>query len=158
MFEISGNDITNLGDSDLRLLVKRLAQAELRAKGRPLPSVTAGGNQDATDGGIDVCIDCPSVITDLDFVPRPQTGFQVKKPDMEHLFLGNLSARLLPRSGGGSFADLLLLRKAPVMKIADYPDEQVRALVSGVMPELDLWIERERGVIAQVKRASSEEF
>lgn len=44
--------------------------------------MTAGGNQDAADGGIDVRIDCPKEIEDPDFVPRRQTGFQVKKPDM----------------------------------------------------------------------------
>jgi len=82
MFEISGNDIAQLGDSDLRILVARLAIAELKAKGGPRSSVTAGGNQDAPDGGIDVRVECPSVITDPDFVPRRATGFQVKKPDM----------------------------------------------------------------------------
>ena len=54
MFEISGNDIRNLGDADLRSLVARLAIAELRAKGLPLSAVTAGGDQDAADGGLDV--------------------------------------------------------------------------------------------------------
>lgn len=82
MFEISGSDITSLGDADLRLLVAQLAIAELRAKGYPLSSVTAGGNQDAADGGLDVRIECPSEITAPDFVPRRVTGFQVKKPDM----------------------------------------------------------------------------
>ena len=83
MFEISGNDISSLGDADLRLLVFRLATAELRAKGYPLSSVTAGGNQDAADGGLDVRVECPLDITaDPDFVPRRFAGFQVKKPDM----------------------------------------------------------------------------
>ncbi|MDB6170929.1 MAG: hypothetical protein JWL59_240 [Chthoniobacteraceae bacterium] len=82
MFEISGSDITSLGDADLRLLVARLATAELQAKGYPLSSVTAGGNQDAADGGLDVRVECPSPITCPDFVPRRLTGFQVKKPDM----------------------------------------------------------------------------
>ena len=82
MFEISGNDITNLCDGDLRSLVARLALAELKAKGHPLSSVTAGGDQDAADGGIDVRVECSSEIANLDFVPRRLTGFQVKKPDM----------------------------------------------------------------------------
>ena len=82
MFEISGNDITNLCDSDLRSLAARLALAELRAKGYPRSSVTAGGNQDAADGGLDVRVECPSEFSDPDFVPRRLTGFQVKKPDM----------------------------------------------------------------------------
>jgi hypothetical protein len=82
MFEISGNDISTLGDTDLRSLVFRLATAELRAKGYPLSCVTAGGDQDAADGGLDVRVECPTDITDPDFVPRRLTGFQVKKPDM----------------------------------------------------------------------------
>jgi len=82
MFEISGNDISSLGDADLRSLVARLATAELRVRGYPVSSVTAGGDQDAADGGIDVRIDCPTAITNPDFVPRRLTGFQVKKPDI----------------------------------------------------------------------------
>ena len=82
MFEISGNDIGSLGDADLRSLIFRLAVAELRAKGYPLSSVTAGGDQDAADGGLDVRVECPTDVTDPDFVPRRLTGFQVKKPDM----------------------------------------------------------------------------
>lgn len=82
MFEVTGTDIANLGDSDLRTLVARLALAELRKQGCPLSAVTAGGNQDAPDGGIDVRVQCPTPIASPDFVPRSNTGFQVKKPDM----------------------------------------------------------------------------
>lgn len=82
MFEISGTDISILSDADLRSLVFRLATAELRAKGYPLSSITAGGDQDAADGGLDVRVESPTDITDPDFVPRRLTGFQVKKPDM----------------------------------------------------------------------------
>lgn len=82
MFEVSGIDIANLGDADLRLLVKQLALAELLAQGCPLSAVIAGGNQDAPDGGLDVRIECPIPFSNPDFVPRQITGFQVKKPDM----------------------------------------------------------------------------
>jgi hypothetical protein len=82
MFEISGNDISSLGDADLRSLVFRLATAELRAKAYPLSSITAGGDQDAADGGLDARIECPRDLITPDFVPRRLTGFQVKKPDM----------------------------------------------------------------------------
>lgn len=82
MFEITGNDIASLGDADLRILVFRLAVAELRANGAPLSSVTAGGDQDAADGGIDVRVACPVELKAPDFVPRRYTGFQVKKSDM----------------------------------------------------------------------------
>lgn len=82
MFEVTGAQIANLNDTDLRTLVARLAIAELRGQGCPSSSVTAGGNQDAADGGLDVRVECPAALTAPDFVPRPLTGFQVKKPDM----------------------------------------------------------------------------
>ena len=82
MFEVSGDDIANLSDTDLRELVKKLAVAELRAQGCPISSVIAGGNQDAPDGGIDVRIECPIAIPQPDFIQRQETGFQVKKRDM----------------------------------------------------------------------------
>lgn len=82
MFEITGAQVADLNDADLRTLVARLALAELRAQGCPSSSVTAGGNQDAADGGLDVRVECPSGLTMPDFVPRQHTGFQVKKPDM----------------------------------------------------------------------------
>ena len=62
MVEVTGADIGNLDDADLRTVVARLALAELRAQGAPLTAVTAGGNQDAADGGVDVRVDCPIVI------------------------------------------------------------------------------------------------
>jgi hypothetical protein len=82
MFEITGAQVAELDDADLRTLVARLALAELRAQGCPSSSVTCGGNQDAADGGLDVRIECPSALPSPDFVPRQHTGFQVKKPDM----------------------------------------------------------------------------
>ncbi|MFT9289971.1 hypothetical protein [Gluconobacter oxydans] len=82
MLEVTGGDVEKLTDTDLRTLVARLAIAELRAQGCPISAVTAGGNQDAPDGGLDVRVDCPKPLPSADFVPRPICGFQVKKPDM----------------------------------------------------------------------------
>jgi len=82
MFEITGNDVAALNDADLRTLVARLSLAELSRGGLPLAGVTAGGNQDAADGGIDVRVEVAGVLPEPDFIPRQTTGFQVKKPDM----------------------------------------------------------------------------
>lgn len=82
MFEVTGDDITNLTDTQLRTLVARLAIAELYAQGCPVSSVTAGGDQDAKDGGIDVRVDCPVDLKNPDFVRRKVTVYQVKKSDM----------------------------------------------------------------------------
>ena len=82
MFDITGDHIANLGAADLRTLVARLVKGELRTQGKPISAVTAGGYQEAPDGGIDVRVDLDQPLDSPDFVQRPQTGFQVKKPDM----------------------------------------------------------------------------
>ncbi|MGF3106087.1 hypothetical protein [Rossellomorea sp. DUT-2] len=82
MLEIDGKDITELSDSDLRSLIGLLCEAELRTYGLPTAGVTWGGHQNAKDGGIDVRVDLLSPIHADSFIPKSQTGFQVKKPDM----------------------------------------------------------------------------
>lgn len=82
MFDITGDDIAQLNDTDLRTLVARLAIAELAIRKLPTSPVTAGGHQDAKDGGIDVRVDLDVPLVAPDFVPRAKTGFQVKKQDM----------------------------------------------------------------------------
>lgn len=82
MLEINADNIQKLSDEDLRTLVIRLCEAELRRCGLPLSAVTAGGDQNASDGGIDVRVDLKSESDCLDFIPKPQTGFQVKLSGM----------------------------------------------------------------------------
>lgn len=94
MFDITGGDIADLSDADLRTLVARLALAELRKQGAALSSVIAGGNQDAADGGLDVRVECSAVLINPDFVPRPHTGFQVKKSDMP---AGKITSEMRPK-------------------------------------------------------------
>jgi hypothetical protein len=52
--ELRGKHVAKLGDEDLRTLVVKLCEAELRRTSRPLSAILAGGNQTATDGGVDV--------------------------------------------------------------------------------------------------------
>lgn len=54
--ELTGEHVANLGDEDLRSLVIKLCEAELRRMGRPSSAVLAGGNQTSPDGGMDVRI------------------------------------------------------------------------------------------------------
>ncbi|MBJ9989258.1 MULTISPECIES: hypothetical protein [Paenibacillus] len=82
MFEITGNDISQLSDSDLRSLIGLLCEAELRALGLHTSGVTWGGHQNAKDGGIDVRVSVGTILHTDSFIPRSVTGFQVKKPDM----------------------------------------------------------------------------
>ena len=56
MFEVTGEDISNLNDVELRTLVVKLCEAELRRVDLPVSALTAGGDQNAPDGGLDVRI------------------------------------------------------------------------------------------------------
>ena len=82
MFEITGSDIAALSDEDLRALVALLCEADLRRKDLSTAAVTAGGDQDAADGGIDVRVALPAETVIGGFIPRPVTGFQSKKSNM----------------------------------------------------------------------------
>ncbi len=82
MFDITGNDIALLNDTDLRDLVAFLCETELRHRSQPASAVTWGGNQTAADGGLDVRVSLPAGTPIDGFIPRAATGFQVKKLDM----------------------------------------------------------------------------
>ncbi len=82
MFEITKDQLCQLSDVHLRELVARLCEAELRAAGAPVSAVKWAGAHTAPDGGLDV--ECRVDEQDFrgDFVPRPRTGYQVKKSKM----------------------------------------------------------------------------
>jgi hypothetical protein len=139
MLELESAHIAKLDDAQLRELVRRLCEAELQRLGLPLSSVTAGGNQTASDGGIDVRAELPTK-DGLDFIPRALTGFQVKCEDMPASKIddemkpgGNLrpSIEKLVRAGGayvivsskGSVADSPLQQRKRSMftAIQDIP-------------------------------------
>jgi hypothetical protein len=82
MFEITGDDIALLRDDDLRTLVGRLCEEEVRKLGFATSVVTWGGDQDASDGGLDVRVELPKRAKIAGFIPRAVTGLQVKKSDM----------------------------------------------------------------------------
>jgi hypothetical protein len=60
MFEITGDGIAALSDTDLRTLIGLLCEAEMRRRGLPTSAVTWGGNQTAKDGGLDVRASLPA--------------------------------------------------------------------------------------------------
>src|SRR5713101_5079940 len=82
MLEITPDHIAELADDDLRELIGLLCEAELAKRGLPVSAVTYGGNQRAGDGGLDVRVALPEGAAAADYVPRPNTGFQVKRQDM----------------------------------------------------------------------------
>lgn len=81
-FELEAVDISALNDGDLRELVARLCEAELIQQGIPPSGVRWGGAQEAADGGLDVSVRSTGTISNPNFVPRNNTGFQVKKHSM----------------------------------------------------------------------------
>lgn len=82
MFEVTGRNIQLLDDRQLRTLVTRLCLAELRSMNLAVSGVTAGGDQNAPDGGLDVRVESADKDFSGDFIPTVPVGFQVKKPDM----------------------------------------------------------------------------
>ncbi|WP_063563846.1 hypothetical protein [Paenibacillus sp. O199] len=82
MLEITGDEISQLNDSDLRSLIGLLCEADLSSMQLQTAGVTWGGNQNAKDGGIDVRVEANSLLMNDGFIPRQHTAFQVKKPDM----------------------------------------------------------------------------
>lgn len=82
MLEITKEDITNLNDTDLRVLVGRLCEAELYSINNDTCDVSYGGNQDEKDGGIDVNVSASKITNDDGFIFRNNTIFQIKKPPM----------------------------------------------------------------------------
>ena len=81
MLEIIPDDIALLSESDLRTLVSLLCEADLKRKGLSPAPVTWGGHQNAGDGGIDVRVSLPAKTAIDGFIPRRDTGFQVKRED-----------------------------------------------------------------------------
>lgn len=82
MLEITPDDVALLNDTDLRTLIGLLCESEIRSRGLSAAAVTWSGDQNAADGGLDVRVALAEGKTIEGFVPRPQTGFQVKKSDM----------------------------------------------------------------------------
>ncbi len=82
LLDVTGDDIAKLDDSSLRELTGLLCEAEYRKNNISTKGITWGGNQDAPDGGLDVVVDSEEELPAASFVPRKNTGFQVKKPDM----------------------------------------------------------------------------
>jgi hypothetical protein len=93
MFDVIGQDISFLSDEDLRTLVGRLCEAELRRLGLSPLCATWGGNQNAVDGGVDVRITLgDSALLGAAFA-RPNAVYQVKAEDMAR---GKILAEMKP--------------------------------------------------------------
>jgi hypothetical protein len=85
MLEITPQDISTLTDTDLRILIGRLCEAELRQQNISSRYVTYGGDQNAKDGGLDVRVELTEESAFVSgYIPRKCTGYQVKAQDLAH--------------------------------------------------------------------------
>lgn len=122
MFEVTGEDVAALDDADLRTLVARLCVADLRDQGASAAAVTAGGHQDAPDGGIDVRVASDGPLARPDFVPRASTGFQAKRTDLTPAEIGREmrpDGRLRPSIGDLALAGGAYVIVSSVGSVAD---------------------------------------
>jgi hypothetical protein len=170
MFEITPDDIALLNDVQLRAVVARLCEAELRGIGQSPAHVTWGGNQNAPDGGIDVRVALPNgTITDA-YIPRPATGYQVKQQDMPP---GEVDAEMRPKgiirpsiqeladqrgayiivSGQGSTSYTALTNRRDAMKaaIAGIPNADQLTLDFYDRTRVATWVRTHEGLIPWVR-------
>lgn len=82
IFQITPEQIAELNDADLRELVGKLAEQEVRQQGQSTSAVLYGGDQRAADGGLDVVVELQPDVVVEGYVPRYNTGYQVKAEDM----------------------------------------------------------------------------
>ena len=171
MLEITADDIAQLADDDLRELVGRLCEAEMRKRQLPAKAVTWGGHQDAADGGIDVRVDLVEGTAIDGFIPRAVTGFQVKKPDTAE---GAISDEMRPKgtlrpaiqdlarrngayiivSSGASVTDTRLhSRKAAMASaVADAPNGTALELDYYDRTRVATWVHDHPGLIPWVRK------
>lgn len=170
MFEITPDDIALLNDGDLRTLVGRLCESELSSRGLDAASITWGGHQNAADGGLDVRVALPHSAVIDGFVPRPSSGFQVKKPDMPRTKilaemrpngavrpvikeLADNSGAYVIVSAAGSTSDSALQnrRKAMAEAVADLANANTLTLDFYDRTRLATWVRNHSGLVPWVR-------
>jgi len=170
MFEITSADIAILNDEDLRTLVGRLCESEVKRHGFSPSAVTWGGHQNATDGGVDVRVALP-IGAEIDgFVPSPAAGFQVKAADMPRAEildemrpagalrpviqqLADYSGSYIIVSSIGSTSDLALQNRRDAMAeaIKDLPNAAALTLDFYDRTRLATWVRDHAGLIPWVR-------
>ncbi len=81
-FDVSSADIKSLDDDQLRKVLRLLLEAEVALYGVPLSSIRLGGDQNASDGGVDALVDWENEPARTDWLPRQLTTFQSKAEEM----------------------------------------------------------------------------
>jgi hypothetical protein len=170
ILEVTGDQIAQLNDADLRTLVGYLCEREVRAHGHSPSAVTWGGHQNAGDGGIDVRVAVSASAAISGYVPKAATAFQVKAQDMprgailkemapDDVVLPSI-AELAKRDGAyiivssaGSLSDTSLKNRKAAMR------EAVKGLPSSASLTLDFydrrriatWVNQHAGLVPWVR-------
>lgn len=170
MFEITADDIALLSDEDLRALVGRLCESEMRRRGISASCVTWGGDQNAEDGGLDVRVALPPHVAADGFIPRRDTGLQVKAEDTppSRIFsemrpggtlrpairrLADQSGAYIMVSSKGSTADFALQNRRDKMReaIDDLPNANALHLDFYDRKRIETWLRDHTGTALWVR-------
>jgi hypothetical protein len=170
MIEITADDIALLNDEDLRSLVGRLCESEMRQREISPSCVTWGGNQTAADGGLDVHVALPSNVGIQGFIPRPNTGFQVKAEEIPPAkvlsemrpngVLRSSIRELAEQSGAyiivsskSSVSDLALQnrREAMAQAVSELPDAKALQLDFYDRRRIETWLRDHTGTVLWVR-------
>ncbi len=171
MLEITSNDVAALSDGDLRDLVGLLCESELRSHGLSTSAVTWGGDQNASDGGIDVRVRIEDGAPPGGFVPKTSVGFQVKKTDFTPGLIGpemrpegelresirdlidESGAYIIASSASNTSKTALTNRlKAMQSAVADYPRHANLHLDFYDRNRLATWIRNHPGLVIWVRK------
>ena len=169
MLEITPDDVAFLNDTDLRTLIGLLCESELKSRGLSAAAVTWSGDQSAADGGLDVRVALAEGEIIEGFVPRSQTGFQVKKSDMPRAkilkemrpegILRPIIRDLMNRSGAyimvgaESTSDAVLRNRRDAMREAvnDLPNAKDLALDFYDRGRIASWVRDHAGMVLWVR-------
>ena len=132
--------------------------------------VTWGGNQKAADGGLDVHVALPDNVGIQGFIPRPDTGFQVKAEDIPPAkvlsemrpkgILRSAIRQLAEKSGAyiivcskGSTSDLALQNRREAMgkAIGDLPNPNALTLDFYDRKRIETWLRDHPGQVPWVR-------
>lgn len=177
IFEVTPEDIEKLSDEDLRTLVAYVAEREVVRLGLSPAGVTYGGHQNAPDGGIDVRVELGDADGVAGYVPRPQTGYQVKAEDMAKsdilkemkpkgvlrpsiIALGSSGGAYIIVSSKGTVSDtqLTIRRNAMHDAISGTPGTEKLHLDFYDRRRLATWVNQNPGLVPWVRSRSGKPF
>lgn len=170
ILEVTGDQIAQLNDTDLRTLVGYLCEREVLAHGHCPSAVTWGGHQNASDGGVDVRVALSAGTAISGYVPKAATAFQVKAQKMprgaihkemapDGIILPSITE--LATNGGayiiisseGSLSDTSLKNRKAAMAeaVAELPSATLLTLDFYDRRRIATWVNQHAGLVPWVR-------